>query len=380
LETHVGQDIVPRRRLVVAALVTSVCAFLWSGCAARGAPPDGKLIPPLLTWLGEFTRPAGTAYPALTGPDRFGSISGLVHDMASKSWLAVSDDREDTRVAWVSVAFTEGRLDVTPTRMLRLRPGDGVPARVVTQADLEAITALPDGTFILAEEGHIRDGEVWQPLLMHMNNQGVVLRLIEFPAAFQITGDEKTGLRDNQGVESVTRTPDGRLIAGLEQPLRQDGTVTFERGAPAKLIEFLPSGDTFTPGRVWNYMLSPTPKVEGYTQTCGDGENGLVDMVALSDTRIVTMERSCIVDDARERTANTVHLYFVDLTVNPVRKSLLLDFDTITKRLPPELWQLENFEALAFGPIVDNRRTLLVASDDNFRATQKTAFLLFGMR
>ena len=337
-------------------------------------------MPPLLSWLGEYTRPAGTPYQQLPGPDRFGSISGLVHDMTSNSWLAAIDDREDTRVAWVSVTFDHGRLDVTPTRMLRLRPAEGVPARLVTQADLEAITALPDGTFILAEEGHVRDGEVWQPLLLHMNNQGVVLRVIEFPPAFQITGNEKTGLRDNQGVESVTRTPAGRLIAGLEQPLRQDGVVTFERGGPAKLIEFVPSGGTFTPGRQWTYMLAPTPKVEGYTQICSDGENGLVDMVALSDTRVVTMERSCIMDEKRERTANTVHLYFVDLAVNPVRKSLLLDFDTITKRLPPELWQLENFEAIAFGPIINNTRTLLVASDDNFRATQKTAFLLFGMR
>jgi len=35
---------------------------------------------------------------------------------------------------------------------------------------------------------------------------------------------------------------------------------------------------------------------------------------------------------------------------------------------------------MTFGPVVNGTRTLLIASDDNFRATQKTSFLLFGMR
>lgn len=46
----------------------------------------------------------------------------------------------------------------------------------------------------------------------------------------------------------------------------------------------------------------------------------------------------------------------------------------------PALAHLDNFEGLAFGPSVGGLRTLLVVSDDNFRATQKTSFLLFGMR
>ena len=42
--------------------------------------------------------------------------------------------------------------------------------------------------------------------------------------------------------------------------------------------------------------------------------------------------------------------------------------------------RLENFEGMAFGPVVNGVPTLLVVSDDNFRKTQKTAFLLFGMK
>ena len=46
----------------------------------------------------------------------------------------------------------------------------------------------------------------------------------------------------------------------------------------------------------------------------------------------------------------------------------------------PELDDLDNFEAMTFGPTLpDGGRTLLVVSDDNFRVTQKTVFLLFRL-
>ena len=375
-------DILPRLAAAVLLVVTSVVTALAGGCAARVG--SREILRPELTWLGEFTRPAGAAFPSLGSPDRFGSISGLAHDAASNHWIAVIDDREDSRIAWLSIAFTGTGLDVSPVRMQRLRAGAGVPDRVATQADLEGIAVLPNGTLVISEEGHERDGEVWQPALLLVSGQGVVTRVVDFPPAYQIASST-SGLRPNQGIESVTRTPDGRLIAGLEQPLIQDGEVTFDHGAPGRLIEFVPSGATFRAGREWTYMLSPTPRIADFEALCGDGENGLVDLVALSNTRLVAMERACVMDErdaraAAPRAMNPVSLYLVDLTANPVRKTLLLDLQTIADRLTPALSRLENFEGLAFGPTVNQSRTLLVVSDDNFRQSQKTSFLLFGFR
>ena len=42
-----------------------------------------------------------------------------------------------------------------PVRMQELRAGPGVEGRRVTAADLEAIVALPNGTFVVTEEGHV---------------------------------------------------------------------------------------------------------------------------------------------------------------------------------------------------------------------------------
>lgn len=352
------------------------------GACAQRAPiafVDNPM--PLLVWLGEFTRPSGTAYPGIPPEPKFGSISGLAPDGGSGQWVGVIDDRERTRIAWLNVTYGLRGLEVAPSRMTELSAGKGVAARIATQSDLESVVALPNGSFIMGEEGHVTDtGVVWQPALLHVTRDGTVSSVVGYPAEFQISSDGKTGLRDNQGFEGLTMTPGGRLIAGLEQPLIQDGLVTFERGAPGRLVEFVPSGATFKPSRQWRYMISPTPRVEGFGEMCSDGENGLVELLAFSDTTLLSMERACLITQDKQFTANTVQLYSVELVDGDARKKLLLDFQTIIPRLSGALSRLENFEALTFGPIVNGTKTLLIGSDDNFRASQKTSFLLFGMK
>ncbi|MBM3809122.1 MAG: esterase-like activity of phytase family protein [Acidimicrobiia bacterium] len=336
---------------------------------------------PLLLWLGESTKPFGTSYPGIPADPRFGSLSGMAPDASSKEWIAVSDDRDRSRVAWLSVSYGPNGLEVVPTRMRELQAGTGVVERIATRADLEAIVALDDGTFIAAEEGHRLDsGEVWQPVLLHLTREGLVTSVIGFPKGFQLTTDGKTGVRDNQGFEALAVTPGGRLIAGLEQPLLQDGKVTFERGAAGRLVEFKPEQSTFKPGRQWRYMISPTPRVEGFDELCSGGENGLVELLAFSETTLVSMERACLITKDQQFAANAVQLFSVELIGGDARKQLLLDFQTIIPRLSPALSRLENFEAMAFGPIVNGMKSLLIGSDDNFRAAQKTSFLLFGMK
>ncbi len=363
--------------------IVLVCVVVGGAACASKAPAafaDNPL--PLLLWLGESTRPSGASYPGISAEPRFGSISGLAPDADTGQWIGVIDDRDPTRITWLNVTVGPKGLEVTPTRMMPLRAGPGVPERTATRADLEAVVALANGTFVMTEEGHRVEetGDVWQPALLQVNRDAVVTNVIQFPPAFQITAEGKTGLRDNQGFESLAVTPRGRLIAGLEQPLIEDGLVSFEQGAPGRLVEFVPSGNTFKPGRQWRYMISPTPFLENFEEICSDGENGLVELLAFSETTLIAMERSCLVTRDNQFTANTVQLFSVELVEGEARKRLLLDFQSIIPRLSPALSRLENFEALTFGPIVNGTKTLLIGSDDNFRASQKTSFLLFGMK
>lgn len=364
----------------LAALVGALASCGPSRSAAPVTVPSIRGLTPLLTWMGENTHPAGTGYASL-GADsgRYGSISGLAPDGGSGQWVGVIDDRVDTRVAWIDITYGDAGLQVTPRRLMPLSAGPGMRTEMVTEADLEAIAALPDGSFLLSEEGHRARAGVWQPAILHMTREGVVTDALAYPEAFQIQDDTR-GLRDNQGFESLAVMPGGRLIAGLEQPLIEDGPVTsFEHGGAGRLIEFERRGAGWRPGRQWQYPIDPTPHPEGFDRICDDGENGLVDLLALSDTMLLAMERACLLDQS-DRAANTIMLFAVELERGTVRKTRLLDLSSLRDRLSPALSRLDNFEALAFGPPSPLGRTLLIASDDNFRRTQVSSFLLFGLR
>ena len=143
------------------------------------------------------------------------------------------------------------------------------------------------------------------------------------------------------------------------------------------------------------YPLSRTPAPEGFETICDDGEMGLTELLALDDVRLIALERACLVNLATRTVRNVVHLYLVDVSratdiagrrgqelsrARAASKTLLLDLDSLVPQLPPALANLENFEALAFGPPrPDGQRTLIVVSDDNFRVTQKTAFVWLGI-
>ena len=341
-------------------------------------------LPPLLTWVAEYTRPFGARYPDLPDSSKYGSLSGLAKDPNSDQWVGVIDERADSRVAWLSFSYAAGAMNVTPSRLTALRPAPGIEDRLVTQADLEAVTALPDGTFLASEEGHAARGQLFQPAMLHFTRDGLVTEIISYPDEFTLRADQLKGLRSNQGFESLTRLPNGHLIAGLEQPLIQDGAMpSFEHGARGRLIEFAPNrgGSGFHAVKQWWYPINKTPTVAGFDEVCTDGENGLVELLALSDTKLLAMERACLTDRPSGGVFNPIQIFAVELTRREAHKSLVLNLSTLKPKLSPALDRLENFEGMTFGPTASNGlKTILLVSDDNFRATQKTSFLLFGIR
>lgn len=376
------RTILPRTAWLLAVFVTSVVTAGWACAPARPggfeAARSGAGLPQL-RFLSEFTRPAGASYSQLSDSRAFGSLSGLALDATSGQWLAVIDDRAGSRVAWLSLAAAAGRLEVVPTRLQYLRAGPGVADRLATQADLEAIVALPDGTFLMSEEGHLTKDGVWPPALLQVTRDGVVTGVVGYPQEFQFDSTGARGLRDNQGFEGLTLTPAGRVIAGLEQPLADQPITSTTDGGEGRLIEFVASGTTWTPGRQWRYVISPTPAVAGFPTLCAGGENGLVELLALTETTLIAMERACWLNPAGTAAANAIQLFTVTLVGGEARKTRLLDLSSLAPRLSPALAHLDNFEGLAFGPLVAGRPTLVVMSDDNFRPTQTTSFLLFGL-
>jgi hypothetical protein len=262
---------------------------------------------------------------------------------------------------------------------------------------------MPDGSFAVTNEGYIdRRGVAHQAAVLFVQRDGTVTGMVHPRTHFAIApADTTRGVRHNLGLESLTRTPDGRLLSGLEQPLAQDGPMSSGvRGGVVRLQEFVQRAGrdgvaAWAPAREWAYELEPTQSVRGYTAPCGDGENGLSELLALTNARLLALERACLQGPAGMPAFNPVRVFEVtldsadDVSGLPslagrhprlARKRLVLDTATLVPSLPPLLATMSNFEALAFGPPGPRgERTVMLASDDNFRATQTTAFLWLAL-
>ena len=190
-------------------------------------------------------------------------------------------------------------------------------------------------------------------------------------------------------------------MAGVSSPRRrsallQDGDLaTFEAGTRTRILELVARGATFEPRREFAYDLEPVDKP---SYAPGFYINGLVELLALDRTTLLALERS-FVENKENPTEGRgrIRVYKISLTgatdisalesikgradVVPVTKTLLLDLSNV-QGLSPELApSLDNFEGMAFGPrLPDGRASLVLVSDDNFSAAQRTWFLLFAIQ
>lgn len=375
----------------------ALAVVLAAACASKAVRPVVALDrPPVPRLLGVFTAWAGTL-PAVDGL-AVGSLSGLAYDAASRRWVGASDEIRVPRLVWFDVDL-QPALGLAPSGVTKIALAPGVPADTLTALDMEGLAAFPDGSFAVSHEGHFdREGVARQPRVLIVRRDGIVTEVVRPRAHFAMDpADRSRGVRHNLGFESLTRTPDGRLLAANEQPLAQDGPLTdTHAGGVVRIAEFVRGADgRWAPGREWPYRLEPTPVVAGYDRPCEDGQNGVSSFVALSDTALLAVERACLLGAAGAPAYNPVRLYELTLTGaddvsgidalagrSPVtvRKRLVLDLASWRADLPASLGTGSNIEGIALGPPgPKGERTVMLVSDDNFRATQTTAFIWLAL-
>lgn len=383
---------------LLAPWTLAILVALGAGCATRSAP--GRAVAetsgPKAELLGAFATLAGTL-PEVDGLP-VGSLSALAFEPASGRWVSASDEIQHPRLVWFDLTLRPN-ISAVPQSVTPLTLATGVPADTLTALDMEGLAIFPDGSFAVSHEGHIdRAGVARQPRILRSTHDGLVTAVLAPRDYFTIDpADRSHGVRHNLGFESLTRTPDGRLVTGLEQPLVQDGPVSnAAQGGLVRVVEFVEGPDGWRSGREWPYRLDPTPRVPGYDRPCEDGENGLSEMLALSDTTFLAVERACLLATAGAPAFNPVRLYEVSVadaddvsgqtsmagsSPVPARKRLVVNLMDWRSRLPSSLSTLSNFEGLSFGPPgPKGERTVMLVSDDNFRVTQTTAFIWIGLR
>ncbi len=360
---------------------------------ASCAEDVGRAPEPLeLDFLADFNLPSNTRYAGVA----IGGISAVAYNGASESWLVLSDARRRSRLFTVATSFKDGELIVEPVgaTFLVKTGGDSFANR---RLDPEGLVATPWGTLLVSTEADFRPEPVEQAKLLEFDRAGRLARGFTIPPKCVVEGESRDkGVRHNRGFESLTLSPDGgRLYVGTEWPLLQDGhEASFDRPGFIRIFEYEISGRELVRGGEYVYPIGPLASVAGFGDA--DGESGLVELVALSTTRLLALERDYIRDKKGDRRSVSRGRIFVvdledasDVTAlstlqngdwRPVQKELLLDLDDIVPELSPGYQSLDNFEAMGLGPVLpDGGQSLLLVSDDNFEDSQRTVFLLFRL-
>ncbi len=386
------------RRDIVRIVTAVTLAGSAVTCAGAPRPRPAPATVPSLTLEGEFEVPA-SELGALQAA-RFGGVSALAFDRTNGDLLGLSDDSNDPRV-FVFRVSGEGpsfKVDVHGYFPLPVRGSgpaeaghdDGGDAPVALDPEGMAVTS--NGRVFISSEGLSNRNPRVPPGIYEYSRHVQFVRALGVPAKFlpQPEGPITRGVRSNAAFESLTLTPDDtRLFTATESAILQDGPAAdFAHAAPSRIIEYEVSGDTYAPRREFAYFVDPVARPDF---SASFSINGLVELLAFSETDLLAMERSYAEESADGRRMNRIRIYRISLegatdvshleslpgapNVTPVRKTLVLDFAGL-RGLSPKLRGLDNFEGLTFGPRGPSGPTLIAVSDDNFSLQQHTAFLL----
>jgi hypothetical protein len=361
----------------------AVPAAALTGCVTPRSQAPTQSGPQRLRLLGETTLPHNMRFQGTT----VGGLSGLDHDPATGTWVALCDDRSELQPArfyTLGVSLDQRRLAVEVRGLATLRTAGGQPfprrqlgGEVV---DPEAIRLLPQSRGLLwASEGDYRANQ--SATLREARLDGSHVRDFDMPAQLQFASRPGTGPRDNNTFEGLALTPDARTAwVAMEAALQQDGPVpgVGRPGGPCRFTAFdLQSGRAL---RQIAYLPDAVPRAP--TLPGGFADNGVSEILMADAHRMLVLERSFSMGagmslrlyeiDTRAASDTLSTQRLVAGAYRPAAKQLVADFGALG------LSRLDNTEGMCWGPrLANGRRTLVCVSDDNFSSQQVTQFAAF---
>jgi 3-phytase len=337
---------------------------------------------------GEALAAPGAAWDAALG-----GLSGLYYSEPERLLYAVSDDprRFAPRLYTFEVELSQTALLVKPRAVVLLH--ERSPSSLLDAIDCEALTSDGAGGLLLATEGNDDRPAQQESRILRLDEDGLVTGRVPLPSEFspEAGAASTRGVRSNAGLEGLSVSPSGRwLWAITEATLRQDGPdATFEHGAAVRLLRW--DLRAATPPSQFLYHTEPVERLEGAADA--QGGNGVSELVAVDDRRLLVLERAFVRGGGRGE--NTIRVFEVSLGpplgADPARgvetplpsvaKRLVLDLKDVVGRFDVGLQQLDNFEGMTLGPrLPSGARSLLLVSDDNFSTSQRSVFLAFLIR
>lgn len=341
-----------------------------------------------LRYLGQAQVAPNATFDGTT----IGGLSAISYDAGRDCYYVISDDRSTkTPARFYTVRLSLSDSGVDDVSVVATRPlldDDGRPFGP-RSLDGPVPVAPPDPEGIAFDSGRQRlywssEGErltdtpagpvLADPWIRIAGLDGGYLGRFSMPPGLAMSA-QRTGPRRNTTLEGLTLAPGGRLLfAGMEGPGYDDGDLPDrEHGALTRITAF-EVGST-APVAQYAYRLEPA--------AAPAETNGLTDLVALSDTTFLVVERAfskpSTVRVFRAETAGATDVLaapsLTAAVATPMTKTLLADLSTT-----PGLSPLDNIEGITLGPrLPDGRRALVLVSDDNFAPGEVTQFLVFAM-
>ncbi len=338
-----------------------------------------------LRLIGQQSLPTGTLFQSV----EFGGISGLERASDGNYW-ALSDERGGERGTprFYNISLNydaAGFKSVTINSQTNMLRPDGTPfpanARTV---DPEGIRLAPNGNLYWSSEGNwsTNASDRYQPFVREMATDGTYVRSFNTPALFDYVDNRSTGGSDNKLFEALALTPNGKIYTANEDALIQDGNLaTLAAGCKLRVTALDPVSGNATAQYVYELPPIPVDAAPGAPYAI---DNGLVELLAISDNQFIAVERAFA-----SGVGNTIRLILTGFdagTTNvngiasltgasytPMNRELLLEMPITYQGVP-----LDNIEAISWGKTLDNgNRTLVLAADNNFNGTQTNLFMAF---
>ncbi|MEG5037033.1 esterase-like activity of phytase family protein [Microcoleus sp. AT3-D2] len=335
-----------------------------------------------IDFIGRAIFPTGSPFQGT----EIGGLSGITYDAEKQVYYAISDDRSSkspARFYTLKINLKSGKLEkdnieFTGVTTLLDEKGESFPS---LSLDPEGIAFAGNSVFV-SSEGDV-DRQI-NPFIKEFSLDGKLLKTLPIPELFLPDDKGSKGIRNNLSFESLTLTPDRKyLFTATENALVQDGAVvSLETGSPCRILRY--DAVSGNPEASFLYITEPLPA--GANPVGKLTSNGLVDLLAIDDKRLLSLERAFSLE-----TGTTIRIFEISLEkgdriealeslksrlseVSPAQKRLLLDLETL--KIP-----LDNIEGLTFGPaLADASRALILVSDNNFSPLQETQILGFQIK
>lgn len=338
--------------------------------------------------------------------NRLGGISALEWTGDGNRYLALPDRGPDDGAVEYRCRLHELEITISPgsrttvsaalvaTRYLTDADGRHFTGSSAALAQGETLSHRLDPEAIRWNRGEsLFVSEEYGPLLLEFSTTGQMIRSLALPDCFRVaapsadkvteTLGNSSGRATNRGLECLALTPDGKTLVGLMQgPLIQDGSVSqngLVTGRNCRLIAI-----DLASGRTSQFVYQMDSELHGNSE-----------LTAVSDTDFLVLERDGLAGDAAQyRRLVRISLNGatdigdrqqlapsdIGSSVIPVARRDFLDL------LAPD-WGLagtnmpEKIEGLTFGPsLPDGRRSLLIATDNDFESANPTWIWVFAVR